>query len=453
MGLLDLNFKKAQTKAFTANSTFKYVGGNWITPNNHGDTYINLGYKTLPNLYGIISLITQKSSIVPFEVYKVKNKSAALKYKAAIKMAKKPHEYKSALKYKEQAFELIENTDLEKLLLKPNGNQSIESLFEQLDGYLLLTGNGFLLSDTPGIGKNAKRATELSVPPSTMVDIISNNLEVTGYKINYLSENVDPERMGHVKYFNPVGGQELPQNMMLGMAPLMACRNLIKKYENADIAQGSMFLNMGPSGLLNGEDGQLTQEQATAVQDTFNQNKTGPSKAGKITITPARLHWTQIGISPVDLDIINGKKEMLSELCNVFHFPIALVTETSSTDNNMDNARSQLITDAVIPLVEKRKQMLNNWLTPQFGDDLFIDFNYEIFPEMQEDFKEKADILKGMWQLTPNQYLQEMGYDENKDPNMDKIYAPSNLIRLEDMNIESLEVDETVLEDNNALDA
>lgn len=444
MGLLDLNFRKAQTKAL--NSTIKYLGGNWLTPNDHSDTYINLGYKTLPNLYGIISLITQKSSIVPFQVFTVKNKTAALKYKAAIKTAKKPLDYKNALKYKEQAFEEVENSDLERLLLKPNGKQSIEELFECVDGYLLLTGNAFLLADTPGIGKNAKRPSELSAPPSTMVDIISNHLEITGFKVKYLNEEIEPERIGHVKYFNPIGGQDLPHNQLMGMAPLMACRNLMKKYESADIAQGSMFLNMGPAGILNSEGGELTETQAQAVQDKFDQNKTGMKQAGKITITPARLHWTQIGLSPVDLNIIEGKKEMLSEICNVLHFPIALVTENSSTDNNMDNARKMLITDAVIPLVEKRKQMLNSWLAPQFGEDLFIDFDYSFFPEMQEDIKAQAETANLMWWITGNEKRELTGYDVDTDPNMNKKYIQANLVPLEDANLEVEDIDEDIIE-------
>jgi HK97 family phage portal protein len=446
MGLLDLKFKK-DVKALNTNAKWTIVNGQWLTPEDQADTYINLGYKNLPNVYGIISLITQKSSIVPFEVMRVTNKTAAAKYKAALKSAKKPKDFSRALKYKAQAFEQVENSELERLLLKPNELQSIEELFEAYDGYLLLTGSGYMLGDTPGLGKNASKIKELHVLPSPTVDIIANkDFTIDAFKVSYFPNKVPAEFIGYSKYFNPIASGDTPQNMLKGMSPLAACRNLLKKYESADIAQGAMFKNMGPAGVLSGEsNSDLREEQALSIKDKFKQFHQGAVKAGDIIVTPAKLSWTQIGLSPVDLNVIEGKKEILGELCNVYHVPIGLFSDENSTDNNLENSRKMLITDAVIPVVEKRKQMLNSWLAPKFGDDLYIEFDYSVFPEMQEDIKEQAETANLMWWLTANEKRELTGYDVDTDPLMNKKYIPANLMPLEESDI--IPIDEDLIKE------
>lgn len=442
MGLLT---KKRESKALNTNLTYSLTGEQWLTPNNHSNTYID-GYKKLPNLYGIISLITQKSSIVPFEVMRVKNKGAAQKYKSMIKAITAQTDYKKIMKVKEQAYEVIPNSEIEELLLKPNSKQSMEELNEAFDGYLLLTGNAYLMASTPGIGKNATKPSELHVLPSTMTEPISENLEVTKYKVEYYPNHIEAEYVGHAKYFNPITSGELAGNQLIGLSPLTSCRNLIKKYESADIAQGSMFTNMGPAGILSGEGGELTEDQAVAVQDRFDQNRTGVDKANKIAVTPVRMHWTQIGLSPVDLDIIAGKEEMLAELCNVYHLDIGIVSGQNSTDNNMDNARKRTITDAVIPVVEKRKQVYNNWLAPKFGEDIVLVPDYSIFPEMQEDLKQQAEIAGLAWWLTPSERRELTGYDVDATPAMNKYYIPSGLTPIEDLSLDIEDADEEILD-------
>jgi HK97 family phage portal protein len=452
MGLL----KKGRTiKAATPFNqiTYTLVNNQWLSPEDNGQTYIDNGYKKLPNLYALISWIIRKSSIVPFQVLKVKNQSAARKYKTAVKMLSSETDMYKFLKLKNEAFQEVEGSDLEKLLDSPNPNQSGVEFNEALDGYLLLTGNSYVYTETPGEGKNAKKPKELYVIPSPCVTPITNkSLEIEKYDVSYYPNKIDAEFIGHMKYFNPVSTMENPAQSLVGMSPLMACRNLIGKYKSADIAQGAMFTNMGPSGILTGDgNGDLSEEQAQAVKDKFKQYHQGATKAGDITVTPAKLNWTQIGISPVDLNIIDGKDEILTELCNVYGLPKDLFSGSSSKYDNSGQARKIAITDAIIPVCERRKQLINRWLAPKFGDNIFIEYDYSVFDEMQEDLKTKVEWLSKMWQLTPNQILGELGFEESQDPNMNKVYIPQNLVSLEDANTD-LDLDTSLLESENIND-
>src|SRR5690606_22732350 len=158
------------------------------------------------------------------------------------------------------------------------------------------------------------------------------------------------------KNWNPIVSTKSPANKCWGQSPLMACRRLLGRYRDADDTQGFMFKNQGPGGLLSGEtDSELNEGPAQAIQDRSRQQHMGTHNANDIIVTPAKLSWTSTGLSPVDLNITEGKHEMLGELCNAYHVPIGMFSDKNSTENNMVEGRKALITDAVIPLVEGRK--------------------------------------------------------------------------------------------------
>lgn len=438
-------------KALGPRLQYSFSAGQWLWPDDNKDIYISNGYKDLPNLYAIISLIIQKSSMVPFEVYKITNKTEYSKYSAKIKMAATAKDIASCKMMLKRSVEKVENSDLENLMHNPNSTQTIQQVFEQLDGYKLLTGDSYLWAWTPGVGLNARKPIELHVPPSTMVSIITGDFQnpIKEYKLNYLSEPINAADMAHFKEWNPLMSGSNIQESVYGMSPLISCRKLMQKYREADIAQGSMFKNMAPAGILAGEkDASITEPQAVAIKDRWKQLYQGSAKAGDIVVTSANLKWQQIGFSPVDLNIVQGKEEILGELCNVYHVPIGMFSKNNSTENNMVESRKILITDAVIPLVESRKAVLNKWLAPKFGDDLVIEFDYTIFTEIAQEIDRMAESAIKMWWISPNEKRESTGYDKSEDPNMDKIYMPSGFTPIDQINADPMDVDITGLIDN-----
>lgn len=439
-------FKRLALKALFggANNSLTWrinSSGEWVYPSDNANDYIDKGYKQLPNVYAIISLILQKSTIVPFEVYKVKDKSKERKYKA---MMRDSRNIVKALKLKNEAYEKVENTDLDALLNNPNEYQSLEQLWWEIDGYKLLTGNSYLYGIEVG-----SKPKELHSIPSPFVD-----LKVSGtpfapefkYQVSYLKQPLQQEEIYHFKTWNPIVSDKTPSQQYLGVSPLQSCRLLLGRYYDADITQGFMFKNQGPGGLLVGESsGDITQEQAVAVQDRFKQQHTGTHKANDIIVVPSKMSWTSIGLSPVDLNILEGKSEILGELCNVYKVPIGLFSDKNSTENNMIESRKALLTDAVIPLVEARKSILNKFLAPKFGNDIVLEYDYSIFHELQEDLEKQAKIANESYILTLDERRAIMNYPpmENGQGNINLI--PSGLSTLEDVTMGSGEINEDIL--------
>ena len=60
----------------------------------------------------------------------------------------------------------------------------------------------------------------------------------------------------------------------------------------------------------------------------------------------------------------------------------------------MKEAKKALYQNAVIPQLIKVREELNRWLTPKFGDKLYIDFDFSVIPKIMNIItKEKIDIV------------------------------------------------------------
>jgi len=441
MSIFDRFFKKA------ANYNVRWTiskNGEWIYPDSKSDTYIDKGYKELPNVYGLIEAILSKSTIVPFEVFKVKSRSKELKYKAMMESGN----YIKALQYKAEAYEKLEGSVVEEMLLKPNNYQSGTDLNYDLDGYKLLTGNSYAYH----IGAGSLH--ELHSIPAPCVDIKVSGNPFTpefSYKVNYLENPLKGEDVLHFKKWNPITSGQSPTKQFKGLSPLQSCRLLLGRYKNADLTQGFQFENMGPGGMITGATanaGDFTTEQAQAVQDKFKQQHQGVHKAGDILVTPSALKWTAFGLSAVDLNIIASKKEMIDELCNVYQYPSDLMGGEKKY-NNFEQARKAAITDAVIPVVEARKAVFNKFIKNVLKEDLVIEYDYTIFPELQDDIEKQSRVAMTSYILTMDERRAIMGYDMLKDSERKNVIIPSGLSTLEDLySTDEVDINEDLLDAN-----
>ena len=97
----------------------------------------------------------------------------------------------------------------------------------------------------------------------------------------------------------------------------------------------------------------------------------------------------------------------------------------------MKEAKKSLYQNAVIPEMLKIRDELNRWLIPQFGNNLYLDFDFTVIPELQEEMDKVVDQMSKAWWITPNEKRSAMsfGVDEENEQ-MDQYYIPANLIPL-----------------------
>jgi phage portal protein BeeE len=96
----------------------------------------------------------------------------------------------------------------------------------------------------------------------------------------------------------------------------------------------------------------------------------------------------------------------------------------------MKEAKKALYQNAVIPELVKLRDELNRWLTPQYGANLYIDFDFSAIPELQEDMDKLVNQLGQAWWITPNEKRQAMFYGNDENVQLDDYFVPANLMPL-----------------------
>lgn len=419
---------------------WQLVNGMWVQWADSHDKYID-AYKSLSYIYSIIKTVSDKSSDAPFQLMREENTGSAKGFRAVSSGVQTSGSILKSAILKAKAFDEIDAHPFLDLLNNPNPINTQKSLRNELAGYLLLTGNAYLYAATPGVGMNANTPTELWVIPSPCVEIVMGDRRnpVAGYKISYFTEDIiPPEKIIHIKYFNPVmdpiGGQWL-----YGQPPLKAARSLMGRMEAAEVAQGTLFKNMGPPGVLSGKlvgnngANSFTEGQAQTIKDKFRQQHMGAHNAGDIVVTPAEVSWTEIGVSPIDLKIIEAEDSYVQEICAVFGFPKELFTGAQNVASQGDNNK-RVVTNCVMPLNRLIDDALTDGVRRWYGDDrLTVVSDNQYYPELQEDRKELTDWLSKAWWLTVDDKLRAMDYEAIGGDVGAARLAPAGLATLDDI--------------------
>ena len=203
---------------------------------------------------------------------------------------------------------------------------------------------------------------------------------------------------------------------------------------NDAITTGSKFLtNQGARGILTSQDNMLTAEHASALRDKYKSMYSGVNNAGEIMVTNHDFKWLEMGLPAADLALIEQYNLSIKDLASVYKTPSILLNDTqASTFNNYREAKKYLYLQAVFPKLIAIRDELNRWLTPTYGNQYYIDFDFLSVPELQEDMEKVVRQLSLAWWLTPNEKRQAMKYEPIDQKEMDEIHMLANYIPISD---------------------
>ena len=95
------------------------------------------------------------------------------------------------------------------------------------------------------------------------------------------------------------------------------------------------------------------------------------------------FEWKEMGLSPKDLDFIEGKYLSAREIAQVYGVPPMLVgVPGESTFSNYKEARYHLWEDTILPYLEIIKNELNQWLAPLFEEGLSFEYDTDSIPAL-----------------------------------------------------------------------
>jgi HK97 family phage portal protein len=410
---------------------YNYLGESLVWNPENDETFINKGYRYNSTVYSIVNLITKAASTIPFVVYEVKKQNDLARYKALTSSGFDASVMHKAQQIRKHSLVELDHTELHEVLKRPNPAQSYNAFIQEIIAFGKLTGNRYIFGIAPDTGMNKGKYKELYVLPSQNMEIHSGGImqPVKEYTLSYNGTyRIAADDVCHIKDFNPY--YDGTGSHLYGMSPLHSGLRVLQA-NNEAVTTGVKYLqNQTARGVLMSEEGDLSEEQARMLKQKFKEQNQGADKAGDLVITPKKLSWINFGLTTSDLSLIEQYNASIKDLCNIYSVPVQLLNNTdASTYNNMKEAKKALYQNAVIPELIKIREELNRWLTPKYGQNLYIDFDFSVIPELQEEMDKVVQQMSNAWWITPNEKRAAMSYGADEDSAfMNDYYIPANLI-------------------------
>lgn len=423
---------------------------------NWSDTkYISEGFFKNPGLYAIVNRITSVAATCPFAVYRVKNETKARKYKNWTGERATKESLERAMLIKSEAYELDTSHELNKLIERPNEWQRQDEFTQTCIGFKLLQGERVLFLTKLDMGARAgKPTTVTNLPPQFIAVKPGNSLfEIGSFELNLSTPlQIPKENIIFSRYWNP--NYTMSGDHLRGLSPLRAASKLLDRMGAAQDRSTIMLQNQGAAGLLfNKAVEALNPEQAAQIKRQVNTEVLGVENAGKIAVANGDIGYLSFGMSSVDLALLDQEKWSLTQLCNIYKVPPGLFVEMNPTDNNISAWNRQFLAQAVIPALSDLRDDWNE-IAAMWGntDEVYIDYDLTVFPELQEDLNVLATRLDKAWYMKPNEKRIAMGMDEDlEEPMMNRYLVPSGLTDITDLDPTNIdrEMDRAEREFNN----
>ena len=341
--------------------------------------------------------------------------------------------------------EIIEEHPLIDLLMRPNPLQSYSEFFNSLFGYILLSGNAYILKTGSDMGLPKElhqlRPDRINIkgsgkPIPEKYEYMVNGRVSQTYMID--QENGFSE-LKHIKLWNPLDDY-------YGLSPMSAAAVEVDQFNMASKHNVNLLSNGArPSGavIFKPQDDQgfavnLTESQRQQLLTDLNNRVSGAGNAGRPMLLEGDFDWKEMGLSPKDMDFLNLKNMSATDIALCFGVPSQLVgVPDSQTYSNVAEARLALYEETIIPHLRKISSDLNEWLVPLFDDRLTLEFDIDAIPALSERVKRTYEnvtsaVREGI--MTRNEARQQLGLEPINGA--DDLYISANLFPIGDEGVD-----------------
>ncbi len=305
-----------------------------------------------------------------------------------------------------------------RLLNRPHPHTSGAAFMESLVGSLMLSGNAYVEMVDDGDGDcpgpfaelHTLRPDRIRVIPGASGLVSAYEYTVDGHKKLIHAEHRDASSpIMHFKLFNPL-------NDWYGMSPIEAAGCSIDQHNTVASHNLSILQNGGrPSGALmvdtKARGYEYSNEELDQLRQDLRKACEGHDNAGRIIMLQGDFVWHEMGLSPKDLDFIEGKLLSAREIAQAFNVPSMLVgVPGDSTFANFKEARYHLWEDTLLPLMDMIVDGLNNWLISKYAQNLRLSYDRDSIPALSAKRDEVWARLANADFLTPNEKREALGY-------------------------------------------
>ena len=190
----------------------------------------------------------------------------------------------------------------------------------------------------------------------------------------------------HMKMWHPLDDH-------YGLSPMAAAAVDIDQYNLAGKHNVNLLFNGArPSGAVifkpqdeSGMPTYLSESQRQQLLTDLKNRFSGTNNTGRPLLLEGDFDWKEMGLTPKDMDFLNLRHLSAKDIALCFGVPSQLIgVPDAQTYSNMAEARLALWEETIIPLMRRVESDLNEWLMPQFSDDLVLVYDYDSINALTE---------------------------------------------------------------------
>lgn len=345
--------------------------------------------------------------------------------------------------------QLIPNSNVYKVMRKPNRYQTRSDFILNIIRALLYAGNGYAVA----VRNPEFQITQLHLLPSTgtrhFVDPLDQEIyyHVSGNQLAGMEDMLVPAR--DVLHLRTITSETDP---LQGITAITSAAASVAAGNSINGHNASFFNNMSrPSGTL-GTDLELDKDQTKALRERWEQQST-LLNAGKTPVLSHGLKWSPLSMSATDAELVNFYNLSLADVARVLGVPSQLIgIETKVAQYaNSDNLLNMWVTTGLGSMIDSIELSLGDLF--QLPDDERINFQMDYL--LRGNLQDRMDafgkgILSGV--LSINEARNREGLkpiDGGDEPRIQQQNVPLTYYEDDlDLKKERLDLDKEVAENN-----
>lgn len=421
-------------------------------------------YCTDDNVFSLVRMLAGTAALIPIYAYLVTDDEAQKKLNKIKRPHTKPFEVK-ALQLK--ALEDLPETDrVEMLMERPNQQVSKMEFYEALYSFLFFRGNAIIYKERPDNGVNAGFTTQMHIlyPQHISLKVtetLPRRIVFYDYKINgnVIYENIPPEDIIHIKYFNP--NMDYYGSELWGLSPLDVLKKRLARMDSGMDTSVAQMQNGGVETIvfdksMVGMDGKKAVEIMGQMKDNFYRFLSDTRNYGAPYFAGGEMGSISLGSTLKDLGAYELDNVDFKKLCNAYGTSDVLFnSDVSSTYENVNTMEKRSYTNTILPNVYRVRDALKLSLLEEFekgrkisevdrqgnitvreiqGDGIKRDLREDIseIPSLQEDMGKMVTWMAQAYWVTANEKREMMKFDKLEDPIYDEPFLPLGIQTAED---------------------
>jgi len=322
--------------------------------------------------------------------------------------------------------EIVRDHPLERLLQRPNDDQSRFEFMEQMQAALMLRGNAYAVVLRDGRGRPIKlipvNPDRVSIFEAPGGEVFYQVARRGMHEMAILAAQplmIPSEDILHLRWM-------ALDNLLYGASRIGLSRDVIGLALSQQELAGRLSANSTNLGGVLTTDQKLSKEAAERLAKAWKERKQGLQNAGDTAVLEAGLKWQPMGMSARDAELVASRTLQIQEIARLYRMPMH---KLGVVDRGVGSSMEQLDQDYMNSVVSSDLGRWEAKFDHIFGlseEGFFVEFDVSGFlrASLQTRYNAYRTGIVGMF-LTPNEARRAEGLPDH--PEGDTLYQPTNV--------------------------